>query len=77
VVREIVLLGKKRIGFVGFSFKAVPDTLWESPIIEAFEQLIGKGCESRLHDQLVSIVRLTGANKAIPHIALLIVLYIR
>jgi len=73
-VREILALGKRRIGFAGFSFKAGTDDLRESPIVEVIEQLIGKGFEIKLYDRHVAMARLTGANKeyinrTIPHIA--------
>jgi GDP-mannose 6-dehydrogenase len=73
-VKEIIALGKKRIGFAGFSFKAGTDDLRESPIVEVIEQLIGKGFEIKLYDRHVAMARLTGANKeyinrTIPHIA--------
>jgi GDP-mannose 6-dehydrogenase len=73
-VREIIGLGKKRIGFAGFSFKAGTDDLRESPIVEVIEQLLGKGFEIKLYDRHVAMARLTGANKeyinrTIPHIA--------
>lgn len=77
-VREILALGKKRIGFAGFSFKAGTDDLRESPIVVVIEQLLGKGCEIKLYDRHVAMARLTGANKdyinrTIPHIASLMV----
>jgi GDP-mannose 6-dehydrogenase len=73
-VKEILALGKKRIGFAGFSFKAGTDDLRESPIVEVIERLIGKGLEIKLYDRHVAMARLTGANrdyinKTIPHIA--------
>lgn len=77
-VREILALGKKRIGFAGFSFKAGTDDLRESPIVTVIEQLIGKGYAIKLYDRHVAVARLTGANKdyinrTIPHIAALMV----
>jgi GDP-mannose 6-dehydrogenase len=73
-VKEILALGKRRVGFAGFSFKAGTDDLRESPIVEVIEQLIGKGLEIKLYDRHVAMARLTGANKeyinrTIPHIA--------
>jgi GDP-mannose 6-dehydrogenase len=74
----IVGQDKKRVGILGFSFKAGTDDLRESPIVELSERLIGKGYELRLYDKNVNLAKLVGANreyilKHIPHIAGLMV----
>jgi GDP-mannose 6-dehydrogenase len=72
----IAQTGKKKIGVLGFSFKAGTDDLRYSAQVELIERLIGKGYQVRLFDRNVSLARLHGANKAyieseIPHIATL------
>jgi GDP-mannose 6-dehydrogenase len=70
--------GHKRIGLLGFSFKAGTDDLRESPVIEITERLLGKGYDLRLYDKNVNIASLVGANRdfilnRIPHISKLMV----
>jgi len=77
-LKMIMGKGRKKVGILGFSFKAGTDDLRESPIVEMIERLIGKGYEIKLYDRNVNMAKLVGANRDfilnhIPHIAELMV----
>ena len=73
-VRTILSFNKKKIGILGFAFKAGTDDLRESPMVDLVEALLGKGCKIRILDRNVSLARLVGSNRkfiegTIPHLA--------
>ncbi len=77
-LRMIMDKGNKKVGVLGFSFKAGTDDLRESPVVEVIERLLGKGYDIRLYDRNVKLASLVGANrdfiiKHIPHISRLMV----
>ena len=69
---------KKRIGFLGLSFKAGTDDLRNSPAVAVVETLLGKGYSVKIYDKNIHISNLTGTNKVyidfhIPHLSKLMV----
>jgi GDP-mannose 6-dehydrogenase len=76
-IDEVIDTGKKRIGMLGFSFKAGTDDLRESPLVILAETLLGKGLKLKIYDKNVSLARLVGSNKEyieqqIPHLSALL-----
>jgi GDP-mannose 6-dehydrogenase len=54
---------KRRLGFLGLSFKAGTDDLRESPILHVIGSLVGKGYDVRLHDPSLDMEHVLGANR--------------
>jgi GDP-mannose 6-dehydrogenase len=77
-VRAVIEQGARKVGILGFSFKAGTDDLRESPVVEMAERLIGKGYDLRVYDRNVSLASIHGANRdyilnRIPHLSRLMV----
>ncbi|MBI3230053.1 MAG: UDP-glucose/GDP-mannose dehydrogenase family protein [Burkholderiales bacterium] len=77
-IKMIADKGNKKVGLLGFSFKAGTDDLRESPLVDVIEYLLGKGYQLKLYDKNVNLAALTGANQDyilnhIPHISKLMV----
>lgn len=81
IYRAIELIqqtGKRKIAFLGISFKAGTDDLRNSPAVSVIETLIGKGYDVRIFDKNVQLSKITGTNKEyidqhIPHLSKLMV----
>jgi GDP-mannose 6-dehydrogenase len=78
----ILARSKKRVAFLGISFKSGTDDVRESPYVSLVEGLSGKGRTVRIFDPNVNLAHLFGANRdylmrTLPHIADLLVPTIR
>jgi len=76
-LRKILAAGKRKIGFIGLSFKSGTDDLRESPLVTLAEQLIGKGMQLSIYDPEVHLAQLLGSNRRyieqhLPHIGQLL-----
>ena len=76
-VDAVLRTNKRKIAFLGLSFKAGTDDLRESPQVQVIKRLLGEGCQVRVWDRDVSLGRLAGSNRQyieeiIPHIGSLL-----
>jgi GDP-mannose 6-dehydrogenase len=74
---KVMASGKRKVGFLGLSFKPGTDDLRESPLVTLAEQLIGKGMQLAIYDPEVHLAQLLGANRRfieqhLPHIGQLV-----
>ena len=72
-LQKVLATGKRKIGFIGLSFKTGTDDLRESPMVTLAEQLIGKGMQLSIYDPQVHLAQLIGSNRSfvekhLPHI---------
>lgn len=76
-VEAVLRSGKRKIAFLGLSFKPGTDDLRESPQVQMIKRLLGEGYQVRIWDRDVSLGRVTGSNRqyieeVIPHIGSLL-----
>ena len=76
-VDAVLRTGKKKIAFLGLSFKAGTDDLRESPQVQVIKRLLGEGCQVKIWDRDVLLGRIAGSNRqyieeVIPHIGSLL-----
>ncbi|HET9406838.1 MAG TPA: UDP-glucose/GDP-mannose dehydrogenase family protein [Candidatus Sulfotelmatobacter sp.] len=76
-VDVVLRTNKRKIAFLGLSFKAGTDDLRESPQVQVIKHLLGEGCQVRVWDRDVALGRLAGSNRqyieeVIPHIGSLL-----
>ena len=76
-LNKLLATGKRKVGFIGLSFKSGTDDLRESPLVTLAEQAIGKGLQLTVYDPEVHLAHLLGANRRyieahLPHIGQLL-----
>jgi GDP-mannose 6-dehydrogenase len=76
-VDAVLRTNKKKIAFLGLSFKPGTDDLRESPQVQMIKRLLGEGCQVRVWDRDVLLGQLAGSNRqyieeVIPHIGSLL-----
>lgn len=77
IADKILSINKKKVSFIGLSFKEGTDDLRNSPQVILAEILLGKGFDIRIYDKNVNYSILTGKNREyidthIPHLTRLL-----
>jgi GDP-mannose 6-dehydrogenase len=72
-IEKVLATGKRRVGFIGLSFKTGTDDLRESPLVLMAEYCLGKGLGVLVYDPEVHLSNLLGANRRfieqhVPHL---------
>lgn len=76
-IDAVLRTNRRKIAFLGLSFKAGTDDLRESAQVQMIKRLLGEGCQVKIWDDDVSLGRLAGSNlhyiqEVIPHIGSLL-----
>jgi GDP-mannose 6-dehydrogenase len=63
-LEAVLATGKRRIALLGLAFKTGTDDLRESPLLALAARLAAEDLEVRIHDPVVHLATLQGANRA-------------
>jgi len=63
-LEAVLATGRRRVALLGLAFKTGTDDLRESPLLALARGLVDAGLEVRIHDRVVQLSTLLGANRA-------------